>query len=208
MRLLPPGAELYPADRVRDVPDGRRRSAADACRSLAQLAWALVLIRTATPDDWAGIFPFFSRIVADGRTYTYYPDNLSQEQAAELWMQPAPWRTVVAVHDDVIVGSALMGPNRPGRGGHVATASFMVDPRFRQHGAGRALGEHVLDWARDAGYHSMQFNAVVETNTSAVRLWRSLGFEIVGTVPEAFRHPDHGLVGLHVMYRRLSETGR
>jgi hypothetical protein len=33
--------------------------------------------------------------------------------------------------------------------------------------------------------------------------WKSLGFEVIGTVPEAFDHPDHGLVGLHVMYRRL-----
>jgi hypothetical protein len=49
----------------------------------------------------------------------------------------------------------------------------------------------------------MQFNAVVETNTAAVRLWLALGFEIIGTVPEAFDHARLGLVGLHVMYRPL-----
>jgi ribosomal protein S18 acetylase RimI-like enzyme len=49
----------------------------------------------------------------------------------------------------------------------------------------------------------MQFNAVVESNTSAVRLWQSLGFEIVGTVPEAYDHREHGLVGLHVMFLPL-----
>ena len=49
----------------------------------------------------------------------------------------------------------------------------------------------------------MQFNAVVETNASAVHLWQSVGFEILTTVPEAFDHPVHGLVGLHVMYQRL-----
>ena len=72
-------------------------------------------------------------------------------------------------------------------------------------GAGRALGgEEVVAWARrSAGFRAIQFNAVVETNERAVALWRSLGFEIVGTVPEAFRHPVHGYVGLHVMYRRL-----
>ncbi|MGY1916234.1 GNAT family N-acetyltransferase [Blastococcus sp. SYSU DS0973] len=68
---------------------------------------------------------------------------------------------------------------------------------------GRALGEHVVTWAREAGYRSMQFNAVVETNTAAVALWRSLGFRIVGTVPEAFDHPQQGYVGLHVMYLDL-----
>jgi hypothetical protein len=30
-----------------------------------------------------------------------------------------------------------------------------------------------------------------------------IGFEVIETVPESFDHPDHGLVGLHVMYRAL-----
>jgi len=68
---------------------------------------------------------------------------------------------------------------------------------------GRALGEHVLAWARAEGYRTMQFNAVVETNTGAVALWRSLGFEILGTLPEGFHHPRLGFVGLHIMHRRL-----
>jgi L-amino acid N-acyltransferase YncA len=118
-------------------------------------------------------------------------------------MESPPGTTVVAYEGDRLLGTAKAGPNRPGRGAHVATASFMVAPDARERGVGRALGEHVLDWARGQGYRSMQFNAVVETNTAALRLWRSLGFEVVGTVPEAFDHADHGLVGLHVMHRRL-----
>ena len=50
---------------------------------------------------------------------------------------------------------------------------------------------------------AMQFNAVVETNTAAVKLWQDLGFTIIGTVPEAFDSPAHGRVGLHVMHRYL-----
>jgi L-amino acid N-acyltransferase YncA len=164
---------------------------------------APVIIRDATAEDWPAIHAFFARIVADGRTYTY-PEDLSPDQARELWMEKPPGRTVVAVEGDAVLGSAKMGPNRPGRGAHVATASFMVDPEQAGRGIGRALGEHVVDWARDAGYRSIQFNAVVETNTAAVRLWRSLGFEILCTVPEAFDHPEHGLVGLHVMVLRLA----
>jgi GNAT superfamily N-acetyltransferase len=162
-----------------------------------------VLIRTATPADWPAIYPFFAAIVEEGHTYAY-PEGLSSDEAAALWMMlDPPDTTVVAVEDDRVFGSAHAGPNRPGRGDHVATASFMVDPASRGRGVGRALGEHVLGWARDRGFLAMQFNAVVETNTGAVRLWQALGFEIVGTVPEAFRHPQHGLVGLHVMHRYL-----
>jgi L-amino acid N-acyltransferase YncA len=162
-----------------------------------------VQIREANEQDWPAIYGFFVQIVEAGETYAY-PSGLSSEQARRLWMEPPPARTFVAVDGDTVVGSAKTGPNRPGRGAHVATASFMVDPQSAGRGIGRLLGEHVLRVAREAGYRSMQFNAVVETNTAAVRLWQSLGFEIVGTVPEAFDSARHGLVGLHVMHQRLT----
>lgn len=157
-------------------------------------------VRAADDDDWRQIWPFFARIVREGETYAY-PEPTDPEAGRSLWMEQPPGHTVVAVDGDVVVGSAKMGPNRDGRGAHVATASFMVDPAQQGRGVGRALGEYVVDWAREAGYHSMQFNAVVETNTAAVRLWESLGFTILATVPEAFDHPRHGLVGLHVMHQ-------
>jgi GNAT superfamily N-acetyltransferase len=161
-------------------------------------------IRTATDQDWAEIFPFYRAIMAEGRTYAFPPDQ-TLEEARPWWMEQSPGRTVVAVDDDgtTIVGSAKMGPNRPGRGRHIATASFLVDPAHRGRGIGRALGEHVIERLAADGYHGIQFNAVVEVNRPAVHLWRSLGFAVIGTVPEAFDHPDEGLVGLHVMYRRL-----
>jgi len=162
-----------------------------------------VIIRPATGEDWLRIWPFFDAIVRAGETYAY-PEGLTAETARPLWMEQPPGQTVVAVDDgDRVIGAAKMGPNRPGRGSHVATASFMVDPSQGGRGVGRALAAHAIAWARDAGFHGMQFNAVVETNHAAVHLWRSLGFDIIGTVPEAFNHPTDGLVGLHVMYLRL-----
>jgi L-amino acid N-acyltransferase YncA len=161
-----------------------------------------ISIRPATEDDWPHIYPFFSAIVAAGETYAY-PENLSLDEARPLWMEAPPARIVVAEEDGVVLGSAKMGPNRPGRGAHIATASFMIDPSRQGKGIGRALGNHVVEWARTAGYHGMQFNAVVETNTAAVALWQSLGFQILTTVPEAFESRAHGRVGLHIMYQRL-----
>jgi GNAT superfamily N-acetyltransferase len=159
-------------------------------------------IREATPQDWPAIYPFWSQIVEAGETYAF-PLGLTQEEAEPWWMEQSPGRTVVAVADGEILGSAKMGPNRPGRGAHVATGSFMVDPRRRGRGVGRALGEHVVEWARRGGCHSIQFNAVVQVNTAAVHLWQALGFVIIGTVPEAFDHQSKGLVGLHVMVKKL-----
>jgi L-amino acid N-acyltransferase YncA len=162
-----------------------------------------IAIRDATAEDWPAIWPFLHEIVAARETFAYDPD-LTEEQARALWMVGPPGRTVVAVDDDGgVLGTANMYANRPGPGAHVASASFMVAPRHARRGVGRALGEDALAWARSEGFRGMQFNAVVETNAPAIALWRSLGFEVLGTAPEAFAHPLHGYVGLHVMYRAL-----
>lgn len=164
---------------------------------------SLVTIRDARPDDWEAIWPFFHEIVVAGDTYAYDRD-LDHEAGRRLWMISSPGRTVVATDGDgAVVGTANMYANRPGPGSHVASASFMVDPRRAGRGTGRALGEEVIAWARRSGFRAIQFNAVVETNERAVGLWRSLGFEVVGTVPEAFEHPRHGYVGLLIMHRFL-----
>ena len=166
-----------------------------------------MLIRVATAEDWPAIYPVFTEVTSEGTTYVY-PSGLSSEEARALWTGQG--HVVVAVEDDragslggTVLGTAVMQPNRLGRGSHVATASFMVAERSRGRGVGRALGEHMLAWASAEGFRAVQFNAVVETNTGAVALWRSLGFTVIGTVPKAFDHPEHGLVGLHVMHRFL-----
>lgn len=159
-------------------------------------------VRPATDDDWPRIWPFFDAIVREGETYAF-PEDLTADTARPWWMERPPGATVVLEEDGAILGSAKMGPNRPGRGDHIGTASFMVAPEARGRGVGRRLAEHVVQWHRDQGYAGIQFNAVVETNTAAVRLWQSLGFVVVGTVPGAFRSREHGPVGLHVMFLPL-----
>lgn len=160
-------------------------------------------IRAATDADWPQIHPFFTAIVADGETYAY-PEDLVSDQARDLWL--GQHHVVVLEEEGRVLGSATMGPNRPGRGDHVGTGSFMVAPAARGRGVGRRLGEYLIAWHREHGFRGVQYNAVVETNAVAVRLWQSLGFEIVGTVPGAFRSRTHGYVGLHVMYLDLTDS--
>ncbi|PZH06918.1 GNAT family N-acetyltransferase [Streptomyces sp. NTH33] len=160
-----------------------------------------MLIRKATADDWPRIWPFWHRIVAAAETYTWNPDT-SEEDARALWMNPA--KRVYVAEDDTgaVVGSAYVAPNYDGPAARIANAGFMVDPDRAGQGIGRALAEYILAAAEAAGYRGMVFNAVVETNP-AVELWTSLGFRILGTVPEAYEHPRHGRVGLHIMYKAL-----
>ena len=160
-------------------------------------------IRRAQLDDWAGIWPIWQAVVDAGETYMWLPGT-AEDAARAFWMLPPP-AEVWVVDDEVngIVATATLKPNQVGLGGHVANASFMVSPTHAGHGLGRRLAAAVLDRAREAGYSAMQFNAVVATNERAAALWRSLDFDVVGTIPGGFRHATIGDVDLLIMHRHL-----
>jgi ribosomal protein S18 acetylase RimI-like enzyme len=174
-------------------------------------------IRPATEADRDAIWNIFHEVVAAGDTYALDP-NISREDALAYWFAPVT-HTYVAEGDPVgdgvaaptivrarqIFGTYILRPNQSGGGSHVANAGFMVSASARGQGLGRAMAEHCLHEARRLGFRAMQFNYVISTNTAAIRLWQDLGFEIVGTLANAFRHPDNGYVDVYVMYRSLLE---
>lgn len=161
-----------------------------------------LVVRPIEARDWERVFEIFSAVVAEGETYAY-AENLASEVAQRLWIEGPPGETIVGLRDNVILGTAKFGPNRPARGSHVATASFMVSAEARGSGLGRAMCEYAIAWAREKGYAALQFNAVVSTNVHAIELYRQLGFVTIGTVPEAFQHATLGRVGLDIMYLQL-----
>jgi GNAT superfamily N-acetyltransferase len=163
-------------------------------------------IRPFVEGDWAQVEAIFREVLAAGETYCGDP-AMSEADVRAYWLSDA--HTVVAVDEDDsgtgnVLGSAHMGPNRPAQGSHVGTASFIVAASARGRGLGRALAEYVVGWHREQGYRGIQFNAVVESNAAAVHLWEDFGFQVIGTVPGAFRRPSGEYVGLHVMYLDLS----
>jgi L-amino acid N-acyltransferase YncA len=160
-----------------------------------------VTIRPATTADADAIWRIFQAVVAGGDTYTFLPGT-PRNEAVAYFLGPGI-RSWVLEDEGGVIGMYKLIPNHGGLGAHVANASFMVDPAAQGKGAGRMMGEHCLDAARRAGYQAMQFNFVVSSNTPAVELWKKLGFQIVGTLPKAFRHATLGDVDAYVMHRFL-----
>ena len=179
-------------------------------------------IRHATEADRDAIWEIFREVVAAGETYALDP-NISRADALAYWFA-AGTHTYIAQRDAVgdgvavpgkpraspaiirarqILGTYILRPNQSGGGSHVANAGFMVSANARGQGIGRAMARHCLSEARRLGFRAMQFNYVISTNAAAIQLWQDLGFEIVGTLPDAFDHPEKGYVDVYVMYRSL-----
>ena len=140
-------------------------------------------------------------VIREGASYALDP-GMGEAEALVYWMAPDK-AVFVATDGDDVLGSCFLRANQAGGGAHVANAGYATAVEARGRGIARAMCAHSLEEARRAGFRAMQFNFVVATNAPAVRLWRAMGFAIVGTLPGAFRNPALGEVDAHVMYRRL-----
>jgi L-amino acid N-acyltransferase YncA len=158
-----------------------------------------VTIRPFIEADWPAVWTIFQEVVAREDTFVFASDT-PESEARRIW---ASHHVFVAEEAGEILGSSYIKPNQPGLGDHVANAGFMIATESRGKGVGRRLGEHAIEAARKMGFRAMQFNFVVSTNESAIRLWQSLGFETVGRVPNAFRHATLGPVDALIMYQAL-----
>lgn len=164
----------------------------------------MLQIREASDDDFDGIWEVFREVVRRGDTYPFAPDT-GREEAYRIWMA-APTATYAALEVGRIVGTYYIKPNQPSLGAHICNAGYMVREDARGRGVGRAMCAHSLRAARSLGFRAMQYNFVVSSNEPAVELWKDLGFEIIGTIPDAFRHAELGLVSAHIMYRSLEDV--
>ncbi len=158
-------------------------------------------IRPALDRDADAVWKILEPVIRAGETYAL-PRDMSREDALAYWRSDVQ-EAFVAEDGGEIVGTYCFRANQRGGGAHVANCGYMTASSATGRGVARAMCLHSLDLARSRGFRAMQFNFVVSTNERAVRLWQSLGFEIVGRLPGAFAHPSRGFVDAYVMYRNL-----
>lgn len=165
----------------------------------------MITIDAIRPEEWSEAWRIMKPVFARGDTCAYAPD-ITEAEAFAQWIK-APAATFVAKDDNGdLVGIYYLKANQPGLGAHVANAGYVVSEAARNRGVARKLCEHSQEEAKRRGFLAMQFNFVVSTNEAAVRLWQKLGFDVVGRVPEAFRHKELGFVDALVMWKKLSSS--
>ncbi|MEP7076579.1 MAG: GNAT family N-acetyltransferase [Acidobacteriota bacterium] len=157
--------------------------------------------RKAEDKDKPAIWRIIKAVIAGGDTYVFSPDT-SEEEMMAYWFTPDK-HNYVAVMDGEVVATFWLRPNQPGLGSHIANAAYMVSPDAHGKGIGKQMAPWSLVEARRLGFTAMQFNFVVKSNEVAIRLWQSVGFEIIGEIPDAFNHKENGLTDALLMYRKL-----
>jgi ribosomal protein S18 acetylase RimI-like enzyme len=161
----------------------------------------MISIRKSADGDSDAIWAILEPVIRAGDVYAL-PADMSREQALEYWFATGNW-VFVAEQDGVILGCYYLRANQRGGGSHVANCGYVTAGWTQGRGVAAAMCAHSLEFARSAGFRAMQFNFVVSTNEPAVHLWRKHGFEVVGRLPGAFRHPTQGFVDALVMWREL-----
>jgi len=159
------------------------------------------LIRLLSEDDWPAAWAMIEPVFRAGRTYVY-PPEITEKEARRVWVD-VPAATYVAEDEGEILGTYYLKPNQFGLGAHICNCGYIVSERARGRGIASMMCEHSQSEAMAHGFRGMQYNLVVSTNEGAIRLWKKLGFQIVGTLPGAFRDPKQGYVDAHVMFKQL-----
>ncbi|NJN42052.1 MAG: GNAT family N-acetyltransferase [Flammeovirgaceae bacterium] len=146
-----------------------------------------ITIREYRSNDLTELTRLFNETVAEGNSLLDEKAVTADQLSARIEHQEAA--TCVALIGDTLCGAYLVKQNLKGRGSHVANATYIVNRNYRGRGIGYALGKHSIERAKVLGFKAMQFNSVVSSNTTAIRLWERLGFKRLATIPDGFRLP-------------------
>ena len=159
------------------------------------------MIRAMTSEDFERFWATFSQIVQGQETYAL-DAQMSYQRAFELWCA-RPLGTFVFESQGQVLGSYYLKANGEGPSGHICNCGYMVKAAFQGQGIAKRLCEHSQAIAIEFGFKAMQFNSVVSTNAAAVHLWKTLGYQIIGTIPKGYQHKYLGYVDCYITHKFL-----
>ncbi len=170
----------------------------EVTRQLEQLGFVL---KPFCKEDESALYGIFREVVDSGGQFPY--ECSSSEEFYHKFLNFLPHVYVCRSKKNEVVGGFYIRPNFSGRAQHIANAAYMVRADYRGKGVGALLVKASLHLAKELGFHAMQFNMVLGQNTIAVKLYKKLGFDTVGTIPVAIRNPDGSYQDGYIMHCKL-----
>lgn len=178
--------------------DTESESLSEISGHLKQIGYALRLFH---PNDEEELYQIFREVVESGSQFPY--ECSSTKEFRQQFFAPHGKVYVCHTLAGEVVGGFFLKANFSGRSSHIANAAYMIHSTYRGKGVGSLLIKASLHLAKDLGFQAMQFNMVLSQNRLAVKLYQKLGFNIVGTLPEAVRNPDGSYQDGYVLHRKL-----
>jgi ribosomal protein S18 acetylase RimI-like enzyme len=154
-------------------------------------------------SDWPQVWAVIAPVFRAGETYAVSPE-INEAEACELWFKVPKATYVAQAQTGELLGTYFLKANQAGGGAHVCNCGYIVAENARGRGVAALMCEHSQREATRFGFRAMQFNFVVSTNETAIRLWQRHGFDIVGRLPGAFKHPKLGFVDAFIMFKHLA----
>lgn len=151
------------------------------------------------PQEEPLVMDLLNTIILEGQSY---PQEVPLTEAvfAQYWLVN---RSFVVRTEQEVLGAFYLKPNFPGRCSHTGNAGFVVQPHMRRQGIGRFMGESMLRLACQEGFDAIMFNLVFETNVASLKLWQSLGFAVIGKIPQAVKLANGSTIDALIMHRML-----
>ena len=160
-----------------------------------------MLIRAVEKRDHHHLWTMLKPVFRSGETYAIDPE-ISEQDALSYWMGADAGCLMIEEKGERL-GTYYLKTNAQGGGAHVCNCGFITAPNSAGKGVARAMLTDALTRAKAKGYQAMQFNFVLSNNTRAIDIWTRAGFDIVGRLPHAFKHPKDGMIDAFVMFKTL-----
>ena len=145
-------------------------------------------IREYQTEDLEQMTAIWNEVVEEGIAFPQ--EEPLDRETGEIFFSAQSYCGVAADESGAVSGLYILHPNNVGRCGHICNASYAVSSSCRGQHIGEKLVLDCIKKAKEIGFHILQFNAVVETNLRARRLYEKLGFTQLGVIPKGFRMKD------------------
>lgn len=149
----------------------------------------IIKIREFQEKDLKEMIEIWNTVVDDGVAFPQL-EKLDLNSGREFFSGQSFTGVAYDEESGQIAGLYILHPNNVGRCGHICNASYAVKKSLRGMSIGEKLVTHCLAKAKELDFRILQFNAVVKSNTVALRLYKKLGFKQLGIIPEGFRMKD------------------